>query len=270
MRAIIRVVDCETTGLDVTKDKPVEICCCDLLVDGSEVTMMMEPIAQLCDPGIPIPAVARAVHHIGPADVAGKPAAELVARRALMSVPASSNPEALPLAFCAHNAEYDRQILENTAGGSAGRPWIDTWRLAKKVWPQLEHHGNEVLRYELFPDDLILGEAHRALHDVHVTVRILLAAFVAIEHFIIDGRAPLALHTVQDLVDYIAEPIDLSDKPIGFGKYDKLTWRQARNQDRGYLQWMVREHNKQLDETGKGAWDVDQWHTIRTLLGYTV
>lgn len=268
MRAIIRVVDVETTGLDTKKDRPVEIACGDLLVDGAEIRWMMEPQAQLCNPGIPIPAQARAVHHIGPADVADAKPAELLAKRALLSVPTSSNPEAIPLAFAAHNAQFDREILEATAGGSAGRPWIDTWRMAKKVWPQFEHYGNEVLRYELFPDELVLGVAHRAQHDVYVTARILMLALETMEQWLVEGLVLFPVSSVDDLVEWIERPIDLADKVIGFGKYDKLTWREARSKDRGYLQWMIREHNQQLDETGTGAWDVDQWHTIRKLMGF--
>lgn len=62
------VVDLESTGLDVSKDRIVEFGVLKLFPDGSEVTW-----GSRFNPGIPIPAEATAVHGITDEDVADKP-----------------------------------------------------------------------------------------------------------------------------------------------------------------------------------------------------
>jgi|SRR5882672_426098 len=268
MRAVVRVVDIETTGFDDKVDGIVEIACTDLLVDGDEIRTMMRAISRLCNPGIRIPPTARAIHHISDAMVGqpGTPSATELATKALMALPSTSDAVNMPIVFAAHHADFDRGFLERVAINTPPRQWIDTCRLARKLWPQLEHYGNQVLRYELFPDDEFTGQPHRAQHDVEVTARLLERELMEIAQ----NPAHERIDAVDALIAYIAAPIDLSNKPIGFGKHEKLTWLEARNTDRGYLQWMIREHNKELEDTGKGAWDLDQWHTIRLLTGYGV
>jgi DNA polymerase-3 subunit epsilon len=62
------VLDLETTGIDVRKDRIVEIALLRILPDGTN-----ECFATRVNPGVPIPAAATAVHGIRNADVAACP-----------------------------------------------------------------------------------------------------------------------------------------------------------------------------------------------------
>ena len=60
--------DLETTGTDIARDRVVQIAVLKVQPDGSE-----ELKTRLINPGIPIPAVATAIHHITDEAVAGEP-----------------------------------------------------------------------------------------------------------------------------------------------------------------------------------------------------
>ena len=61
----IRIIDIETTGIDPSKDKIVEIAS----VDASREGRPTRPTQHLVNPGIPIPPLSSAVHHIVDAEV---------------------------------------------------------------------------------------------------------------------------------------------------------------------------------------------------------
>jgi DNA polymerase-3 subunit epsilon len=71
-------IDLETTGLDSSKDRIVEISCVKLLVDGSR-----DVRTRRVNPGVPISADATAVHGISDADVAGEPTFAQLAKNLL-------------------------------------------------------------------------------------------------------------------------------------------------------------------------------------------
>ena len=63
-------LDLETTGLDVRRDRVVQIGAIAML--GPRI-LEAPRIDQLIDPGVPMPAVAERIHGLGDADVAGAP-----------------------------------------------------------------------------------------------------------------------------------------------------------------------------------------------------
>ena len=67
--------DLETTGVDVTHDRIVEISMIKVLPSGEEIEK-----TRRVNPGIPIPAEATAVHHITDADVANEPSFRQIAK----------------------------------------------------------------------------------------------------------------------------------------------------------------------------------------------
>ena len=67
--------DLETTGVDVTHDRIVEISMIKVLPTGEEIEK-----TRRVNPGIPIPAEATAVHHITDADVANEPTFRQIAK----------------------------------------------------------------------------------------------------------------------------------------------------------------------------------------------
>lgn len=270
--ALFRVLDTETTGLEVETAKIVEIGCCDVYamttsLEGDQPRWRQSAAeAWLCNPGIPIPPEAKAVHHIVDDDVALAPPASSVLKGLLPSVPIAE----CAVVFVAHNAKYDRPILERE-GMPPGARWLCTHRLAMHVWPDAPSYKNEVLRYWLGYDDVPWGSRlrgiesevaqrtpHRAGHDAAVTALILREALNAI---------PPELDKLADvdrLIAWAESPVVLKGK-LGFGKHFEKTWAEVAQQDAGYFDWMIKQ-----EEREPGSWEIDKIHTARHYRGRLV
>lgn len=149
----------------------------------------------LVRPPIRIPAETSAIHHITDADVANAPTwktqsvllAELLGQVGTVAV--------------AHNADYERTIIDNTPYMPTAT-WLCTYKSALRVWPDAPGHSNETLRY-------FLGHgtgrsqpqaAHSAAHDARVTAAIL--------------SELLKAATVYDMLRWTNEPALLPRCPI--------------------------------------------------------
>ena len=158
---MLRIIDCETTGTDATKDKVIEIASVDVSragISNSRKTFV--------NPGIPIPPESSAIHHIIDEDVQGAPTYEVAIKQFVMG-PADY--------FIAHNASFDASFL----GDDLGSNWICTYRCALRIWPDLPTHSNQGLRYQLgliSPFGMPRKEIspHRAIDDCIVTAAIFL------------------------------------------------------------------------------------------------
>jgi DNA polymerase-3 subunit epsilon len=154
------VIDVETTGLRVARDRIVEVACA--LIDGERIVGRW---ATLVDPGIAIPAYATAVHGITDEMVSGAPrlgrALELLRRRCKGRVVA------------AHCARFDLSFV----GPSVRRKGLCTMLLARALFPEAPNHKNQTLRRFLDIDRSADEEfeAHRALGDALVSAHILIA-----------------------------------------------------------------------------------------------
>ena len=139
---IIAVVDTETTGIDKS-DCLIELATVRL---DTEVDLMTR-YTSLFNPGIPIPPLASAIHHITDADVA---TAEQFAAGYWQSATFSAT------VLAAHKADFDRTYLPND-----DRPWICTYKCSMKQWPDAPSHTNQALRYwlALQPDIAAAGTA---------------------------------------------------------------------------------------------------------------
>jgi exodeoxyribonuclease X len=162
-----------------------------------------------------------AVHHITDAMVADAPPLSDVIDRYLGAD-----------VYVAHNAAFDRPKLPQITA-----PWICTLKLARKLYPELESHSNQYLRYHFMldvdvPENL---HAHRALYDCYVT-------------------AALLLRLNRDARLTIAQMRDISARPsllhtMRFGKHKGKTFEEIAGQDQGYLRWALA--NMDLDEDQK-------------------
>lgn len=219
---VIRVIDFETTG-DAPPAEVIEAGLCDVaLVDGAwEVGR--RHFSALHGAGM-ISCEARAVHHISPGEIAGRPAfdpREHLEHARLRGVGA----------FAAHNAAFEAQWLAPILGEI---PIICTYKAALRVWPDAPAHKNGVLRYWL--EDQGIGDidremaqpAHRAGPDAYVTAHLL-------KHL-------LAKATVEDLLAWTKEPAALPRCPIG--KFRGVKWADV---DAGFLDWMTRQATMEAD-----------------------
>ena len=229
----IHVIDVETTGLDPSVDRIVEI---------AAVTVALEPhphvealaLDTLVNPGVPIGPVAQSIHHIGDEMVDGAPRYETLIPR--LGELARSGP------FAAHRAVFDRAFT------GSRRPWICTFRLARHLWPEAPSHANQVLRYYLGLEieERLAGEEgivpHRAAGDALVSAALLIRE---LEH------AP-------DGSDLATWALELSARPAllpvaNFGKHKGEHWADV---PRDYIQYMA----------GQPLDDEDLAHTLRRAL----
>ena len=161
--AKVLILDTETTGLDSSKDRLIELAL--ILVDVDKATglplQVQEVFDELEDPGRPIPAEATRVTGITDAMVAGKRlneerVAELMAGVDLV---------------IAHNARFDRGFMENRLPAFAKLPWACS--VAEIDW-QAQGRGSaklEFLAHELG----FFYDAHRAEMDCHALLAVLAA-----------------------------------------------------------------------------------------------
>lgn len=234
--AMILTVDFETTGIDTETDKPCEIGYCPVSHNGLEWAAHGD-FSILLDPGIPIPAVASAVHHITDKDVERAGLPDDVFPNVFM-------PEWNM--YAAHNADFDKAFAGEYGARS---PWLCTYRLARHLLPDAPSHKNQVLRYWLGFHD-VEGDAHRAGHDAKVTALILCHMLNNLENEF----------TIESIVALAESPVLLTGK-VGFGKHHDKTWAECPHD---YLRWM-RGQGEQSPANPDG-WDRDQWHTLNAIL----
>ena len=211
---LIRAIDFETTGLP-TEEDPQAICEVGFteVLDGN---VSSQTFAMLTNPGRPMPVEAQAVHHISDADLTGAPPIT-DGLQMLMRGP--------PDFFAAHNADYEQGFF---AGG--GVPWIDTWKVALRLWPDAPSHSQQVLRYylDLGCDRDRASPAHRAGPDSYVCAMIL-------ARILQDGRASL-----DQMVKW-SKGAPLLHR-VTFGKHKGMLWDDLPTD---YLQWIA--HKSDMD-----------------------
>jgi len=213
----IRSIDFETTGIPTEADPQaiVEIGAVDISLgaDGSQ-PVMSTTFSTLCNPGRPIPHEAMAVHHITDAMVAD-------ASGNLGNIMGSGVDY-----YCAHNADYERQFHD------PGIPYICTYKVALRLWPDAPAHGLQFLRYHLnLP--VVSAEAfppHRAGPDAYLGA-------VLMVHILDDGRASL-----DEMVRWSSGPALLPR--VNFGKHRGSKWDDVPTD---YLDWLANKSDMDRD-----------------------
>lgn len=210
---LIRVVDCETSGLD----DPAEIC----EVGWTDIRLFPEgwqiergPESVVVNPGMPISFPAMAVHHLTDDDVRFGADPDAIRSEIVRGVDF----------LCAHNWAFDSRFIRSSL------PAICTFKAARTAWPDLQSHGNGSIRYEL---GLCLGDertqpSHRAGPDTWVTAHILLKL--------------LEMHTVEQLVEISAKPVLLGTCYLKAHKGKR--WSQV---PADYLRWITEKSDMRND-----------------------
>lgn len=203
MSAIIRVIDTETTSFE---GGVCELASVDI-INGQ----ICNPMSDFVKPPEPITVGAMAVHHITDAMVAVAPPIDVVVGRYQGAS-----------VYVAHNAAFDRPKLPQI-----NAPWICTLKLARKLFPELESHSNQYLRYHFMlevdvPENL---HAHRALYDCYVTAALLIRLNRDVKMTIAQMREitalPSLLHTMR------------------FGKHKGKTFEEIAATDQGWIRWAL-------------------------------
>ena len=211
---VVRVIDFETTGTELPEAEVCEVGICDLDLDTH---LVHTPRSWLC--GVKaMPPEVRAVHHISHAECAGRPA--FTAETAMAED---------VVAFAAHNAEFEAKFFTPPV------PFICTYKVALRIWPEAPAHNNGALRYwledqgKIAPDHALTQPDHRAGPDAYVTAHILLAMLKAG----VSGK---------DMTAWSKEPKLLPTCPIG--KFRGKPWPEV---EAGFLGWMLRQPDMDSD-----------------------
>lgn len=235
---LIRVCDFETTGLpeDEGGASIIEAGWCDVRVPDDGAVEVGKPQGLFVAPTHPIRPEIRAVHHIRDAELIGAPSAEVVLKR-LCDGP--------PDFLCAHNSKFEQAFFtDNPAFRQPIMPWICTYRVALRLWPDgPPSHSNQVLRYWLgldLPDELAMPP-HRAAPDAFVTAHILARI---IEH----GGA-----SIEDMVRWSAGAPLLTK--VTFGKHKGSLWN---NLPRDYLEWILFKSDMDADTKANAKYRLKQ------------
>ena len=128
------ILDSETTGVD-EKDRIIQLAF--VMHDGKTAKLH----STYCNPDVPIGFEAMAVHHITPEKIEGKKELkDTVTYKALLELNIPEN------VLVIHNAKFDLDMLAKE-GFENKMQVIDTLNIAKHLWPQLDRHSLQYLRY---------------------------------------------------------------------------------------------------------------------------
>lgn len=223
--------DLETTGLDIDRDRIVELSFIKVFPDGARETR-----TRRLDPGMPIPPAATAVHGISDADVAGCPHFAQVAKNLhewLRGCDLTGyNIERFDLRLIA--AEFKRVGI---AFPDEGTCIVDAYTIfARKESRDLA----AALRF--FCDRELVG-AHSAQADTEASLDVLLGQLSRYDDLPSDVAALHAWCHPRDpsWVDATGKLVWDADgqAAIGFGKHKGRTLHDMVTRDPGYLRWML-------------------------------
>ena len=221
----LAVIDLETTGLDPSADRVVEVAVLTLLPHGKS-----ELFHRRVNPGVPIPAGAAAVHGLSDADVAGAPPFAAVAPELFATLHgcdlAGFGIGTFDLPLLA--AEFARVGLPFRV---AGRRFVDALALYRRLHPR--DLASAVREY--------LGRDHEGAHSAAADARA--AAEVLDRQVARHGlpATPAELHAALVEVDVAARfrRGNSGEAVFAFGKYAGRPLAEVAARDPGYLRWML-------------------------------
>ncbi len=236
--------DLETTGLNIGKDKIVEIALLKVMPDGTEISK-----TYILNPGVPIPAICSAIHGIYDMDVIDKPRFEEVADEIALFI------EDCDMAgFNSNKFDFPLLVEEFLRCGRRldlrNRRLIDVQNIYHKMEPRTLSAA-----YRLYCEKE-LTDAHQAEIDTKATYEVLKAQ---IERYKdreyedkVTGRksVPIVNNVVElssfcsdgrnvDLVGHIIFN-DRDEEVFNFGKHKGKAVEQVFRMEPSYYDWMMK------------------------------
>lgn len=221
--------DLETTGINITKDKIVEISYIKIYPNGKKETKTLR-----INPGVPIPPESTAIHHITDEDVADAPTFKEVARELANTF------EGCDIAGFNSN-RFDLPLLSQeflNAGVDVDfsrRKFIDVQTIYHKM-----EQRNLSAAYKFYCGK-DLNDAHSALADTAATYEVLKAQldkYPSLENSV----DFLSSFSTQNKNVDLAGRIIYNDKGVevfNFGKYKGRSVEDVLQHDTGYYGWMM-------------------------------
>lgn len=222
MKYILRIIDFETTGIpdEETSHSVVEAAWIDY--DASSKEFIVEH-GCLVKPETPMDIKAQAIHHISYDE-----AMEKGEKWEFVEADMEAHTGDETLIYVAHNAEFEQKFFS-----PPDAKWIDTYKVALKLFQDAPSHSNQVLKYYLgIADKPEHHPPHRALPDCKVTAEILFEMAKMLKF--------------NDMIKISKEPPYLTK--IGFGKHKGERFEDL---PRDYLEWLSKQDD--MDEGVKAA-----------------
>ena len=221
--------DLETTGVDTSKDRIVEISMIKIMPDGEEIVK-----TRRINPGMPIPPEATAIHGISDADVADQPLFAQVAKSLEQFVRGcdfggfNSNRFDLPMLV----EEFMRAGIDVDF---KRRKFIDVQNIFHK-----KEQRTLVAAYKFYCDKELEG-AHSAEADTRATYEVLKAQldrYDDLENYV-DALAAFSCRA--EAADYAGRILfnDKGEEVFGFGKYKGRSVAEVFREEPSYYAWMM-------------------------------
>lgn len=241
-RVVLAVTDTETTGTSELD----QVCELAIVLLEPAITAKRRASSRwstsrwssLIKPTCPMSLEARATHHITDKELAGAPhVPEFLRSRGLPEYGRDPLDEETDVILVAHNEPFDRRMMLQSGFPAEILPErsICTWRCGQHLCPDAPRHTNQVLRYYLDVEPIVIPglPPHRALADALVTAAIL-------EKFLLSS-------SVEDLIQLTSKKPVLRSVP--FGKRRGEPWSSM---DEGFLRWVLsRDFNDDVRHTAE-------------------
>lgn len=221
--------DLETTGLNITQDRIIEMSIIKIMPNGEEIERTLR-----FNPEMPIPAEATAVHHITNEDVANCRTFKMVAKELAKSF------EGCDIAGF-NSSRFDIPMLDQEFQRAGVKfdftkpRFIDVQTIFHK-----KEQRNLVAAYKFYCDK-DLTEAHSASADTRATYEVLKAQLDRYEDLPNDMEALAEFSCQNRNVDLAGRVIynDQKQEVINFGKYKGRLVSEVLAQDPGYYGWII-------------------------------
>lgn len=224
------VFDLETTGVQVTKDRIVEISILKVHPDGSEETK-----TRRINPEMPIPPTATAVHGITDKDVADQPTFAQVARSLYDWIEGCDI-----IGFNSNRFDVPMLVEEFLRAGIAvdftDRHFVDV----QTIYHKMERRTLEAA-YKYYCNKELVN-AHAADADTHATYEVLQAQLDHYPEELQNDIAALAEFSSYGRTVDFAGHLGYNEQEeiiINFGKYKGQVLKQVLRQDPGYYSWVL-------------------------------
>ena len=227
----IAIFDLETTGLNITTDRIVEIAIIRVEVDGSESEYLRR-----VNPEIPIPAEVSAIHGIFEADIADAPTFAEIADEVVAFIGDSD--------LAGYNSnKFDIPVLaeELMRAGSnfdvASRRFVDVQNIFHKM-----EQRTLAAAYQFYCEKP-MESAHNALYDARVTLdvfRAQLSRYETLENNV-DYLSAFSKAGNYNLLDFAGRLAinEHGEAMYNFGKHKGKTIREVARIEPGYYGWML-------------------------------
>lgn len=223
------LLDTETTG---TSDEDRIIQLGFIVLEGKNAVLHND----YCNPGIPIATTAMEVHGITPEDIKHKPTIEETSSFKMLN--AINTHENFLLI---HNAPFDLGMLKKERFEPQMQV-VDTLRCARHLFPEEEAHRLQYFRYKLGLYKKEADEAKKLGIEVraHDAIGDVLVLKLFMRSLLEQLPSDMDFHDkMKKLVRLSTEPV-LVRTPLRFGKHKGLRLTEIVAQDRGYLEWMLK------------------------------